>query len=73
MIRRPTCYCVRCGWPMYRRYRRYAAPLPRIAYAEEAVRAYMQSDAYRAVRYRKWRPYVLAGILAWMLARRLTR
>mgnify|MGYP001584746695 CR=1 FL=1 len=47
------------------RYRRYRAPLPRIGYADEAVRAYVN-----AVRYRKYRRYVLAGVLAWMLIRR---
>ena len=55
------------------RYRKYRAKLPRIDYADEAVRSYMRSPAYRAVRYRGWRPYVFAGVLAWMLARRLTR
>ena len=39
------------------------APLPRIAYADQAVRAYRR----RVVRRRRW---VLAGVAAWMLARR---
>ena len=50
---------------MWCRYHRYAARLPRIEYAEEAVDAYM-----RSVRYRKFRPYVLAGVLVWMIVRR---
>lgn len=44
------------------RYRKYRARLPRIGYASEAV---------NAAEYRKYRPYVLAGVLAWMLAQRL--
>ena len=43
------------------RCRKYRAPLPRIAYADDAV---------RAAEYRRWRPYVLAGVLAYMLARK---
>jgi hypothetical protein len=46
------------------RYRKYRAVIPRIAYAEPAV---------RAVLYRKYRPYVLAVVLAWMAIRRLGR
>jgi hypothetical protein len=47
---------------------RYRAPLPRITYAGEAVRAYVN-----ALEYRKYRKHVLAGVLAWMAVRRLAR
>jgi hypothetical protein len=51
------------------RFRKYRAPLPRIAYADTpAIRAYVN-----AVRYRKYRPLILAAVLAYMLARRLSR
>jgi hypothetical protein len=46
------------------RYRKYRARLPRIAYADDAV---------RAVQYRKYRPYVLAGVVVYMAGRRVFR
>ncbi len=42
------------------------ARLPRIGYAVEAGRAYLL-----ALEYRRWRPHVLAAVLAWMLARKI--
>jgi hypothetical protein len=46
------------------RCRKYRARLPRIAYADDAV---------RAVKYRKYRPYVLAGVVVYMAGRRVFR
>ena len=46
------------------RLRKYRAPLPRIAYADDAV---------RAVKYRKYRPYVLAAVVVYMAWRRAFR
>jgi len=48
------------------RLRKYRAPLPRIAYAvdDPGVRAYVN-----AVRYRKYRPYVLAAVVVYMAVR----
>ena len=43
------------------RYRKYRARLPRITYADDAV---------RAARYRKYRPYVLALVLVAAALRR---
>ena len=49
------------------RYRKYAVRPPRIAYADTpGIRAYVN-----AVRYRKYRRRVLAGVLAYMLARKV--
>ena len=49
------------------RYRKYRAPLPRISYVTEdpGIRAYVN-----AVRYRKYRPYVLALVLVAAAVRR---
>lgn len=45
------------------------AALPRIVYADTpGIRAYV-----RSVRYRKYRPYVLAAVLTYVIARRLSR
>jgi hypothetical protein len=46
------------------------APLPRIGYAIDypGVRAYVN-----AVRYRKYRPYVLAAVVMYMIGRRVIR
>jgi len=55
------------------RYRKRRAPLLRAACADEAVRSYMRSPAYRAVRYRKYRPYILAGVVVYMAGRRVLR
>jgi hypothetical protein len=46
------------------RYRKYRARLPRIAYADDAV---------RAAQYRRWRPYVLAAVVVYMAGRRVFR
>ena len=46
------------------RYRKYRARLPRISYADDAV---------RAVKYRKYRPYILAGVVVYMAWRRVFR
>jgi hypothetical protein len=52
------------------RYRKYRARLPRIDYAADdpGVRAYVN-----AVRYRRYRPYVLAAVVAYMIGRRVFR
>jgi hypothetical protein len=52
------------------RYRKYRARLPRISYAvdDPGVRAYVN-----AVRYRKYRPYVLAAVVMYMAGRRVFR
>jgi hypothetical protein len=52
------------------RYRKYRARLPRIAYAagDPGVRAYVN-----AVRYRKYRPYVLAAVVMYAAGRRAFR
>ena len=52
------------------RYRKYRARLPHIAYAagHPGVRAYVN-----AVRYRRYRPYVLAAVVVYMAGRRVTR
>ena len=42
------------------RCRKHRARLPRIAYADDAV---------RAVKYRKYRPYVLAAVVVYMAVR----
>jgi len=50
------------------RLRKYRAPLPRIAHVvdDPGIRAYMN-----AVRYRKYRPYVLAAVVVYMAGRRV--
>lgn len=52
------------------RYRKYRARLPRIADAagDPRIRAYVN-----AVRYRKYRPYVLAAVVVYTAGRRVTR
>ena len=52
------------------RLRKHRAPLLRIAHAvdDPGVRAYVN-----AVRYRKYRPYVLAGVVVYMIGRRVLR
>jgi len=52
------------------RLRKYRARPPRIAYAvdDPGVRAYVN-----AVRYRKYRPYVLAAVVVYMAWRRAFR
>ena len=53
----------------YARFR-YRARLPHIAYAagHPGVRAYVN-----AVRYRRYRPYVLAAVVVYMAGRRVFR
>ena len=51
------------------RCRKYRAQLPRIAYAADpGIRAYVN-----ALRYRKYRPYVLAAVVVYMAGRRVFR
>jgi hypothetical protein len=52
------------------RLRKHRAPLPRIAYAADdpGIQAYVN-----AVKYRKYRPYVLAGVVVYMAVRRVFR
>jgi hypothetical protein len=52
------------------RHRKYRAQPPRIAYAADdpGIRAYVN-----AVRYRKYRPYVLAAVVMYMIGRRVFR